>query len=46
MEKEVEVYWYDLSEKVQDELIDAGYDNDNVTNGTFPVTTIFVYEEE
>lgn len=46
MEKEIEVYWYDLSEKVQDELLEAGYDNDNVISGTFPVTTIFVYEEE
>lgn len=43
---EIEVYWNDLSEKVQDELISAGYDDVNVTSGVFPVTTIFVDTEE
>lgn len=41
MNKLIEVYWDDLSERVQNELIESGYDNDNVIDGVFP---IFVYE--
>ena len=43
---EIEIYWDDLSEAVQRELLRAGYDNANVTSGSFPVTTVFVDKEE
>lgn len=39
---EIEIYWDDLSEAKQEELIEAGYDNVNVMSGCFPVTMIFV----
>lgn len=41
----MEIYWEDLSEKIQNELLAAGYDNTNVTKGIFPVTTIHVDTE-
>lgn len=40
---EVEIYWGDLSEDLQDTLLEAGYDNWNVINETFPITTIYLY---
>lgn len=43
---EIEIYWYHLPEEKQQELINAGYDNANVTSGSFPVTTVFVDKEE
>lgn len=46
MEIEVEIYWDDLSDARQQELLDAGYDNGNVTNGVFPITTIYVGDED
>jgi|SRR5690554_4681066 len=45
MEKEIEIYWYDLSDEVQEQLLEAGYDDENITSGVFPVTTVFVVEK-
>lgn len=38
---EVEIYWSDLSEDKQNELLLAGFENENITNDTFPVTTLY-----
>lgn len=38
----VEIYWKDLSEEAQQRLIEAGLDDENVTDGVFPVTTLLV----
>ena len=43
---EVDIYWNDISEDRQQELIEAGFDNQNVTDGAFPLTTIFLDWEE
>ena len=46
MENIVEIYWYDLPEAKQRELLDAGFVDGNVMNGTFPLTEICIYDEE
>lgn len=46
MENIVEIYWYDLSEKKQQELLDAGFDNQNIVDGPFPLTCIFINLEK
>ena len=38
----VEIYWNDLSEEVQQRLIEAGLTDENITDGLFPVTTLLV----
>lgn len=43
MEHTVDIYWDDLPEHIQEELLDLGYGNINIFSGIFPVTTIFVY---
>ena len=40
------IYWDDLTEAFQFELIDAGFDNQNIIDGVFPVTIIYVPTEE
>jgi hypothetical protein len=45
MENIVEIYWYDLSEKKQQELLVAGFVDGNVMDGTFPLTTICIYDK-
>ena len=42
MNIEVEVYWHDLSEYMQQELLRAGYDNTNIIDGVFPITVIYM----
>ena len=46
MEQIIEIYWYDLSEEKQQELIDVGFVDGNVMDGTFPLTEICIYDEE
>lgn len=42
MENIIEIYWYDLPEEKQQELLEAGFDNQNVVDGVFPLTHIFI----
>ena len=42
MEKIIEIFWYDLPEEKQQELLEAGFDNQNVVDGVFPLTHIFI----
>ena len=46
MEEIIEIYWYDLSKEKQQELLDAGFVDGNVMDGTFPLTEICIYVEE
>lgn len=46
MENIVEIYWYDLPEEKQQELLAAGFDNQNVVDGVFPLTEIYIYLEQ
>lgn len=46
MEKIIEIYWYDLPEAKQQELLEAGFVDGNIIAGTFPLTEICIYDEE
>ena len=48
MENYIEIYWNDLSEDKQLELTQNGFDNQNIIDGVFPLTTIYlnVVDEE
>lgn len=46
METLIEIYWSDLSKEKQQELLNAGFVDGNVIDGTFPLTTICIYDEE
>lgn len=38
----VEIYWNNLTEDMQQELLEAGLSDANVIDGVFPVSTVFV----
>lgn len=40
------IYWYDLTQEKQQELLDAGYDNQNVVDGVFPLSEILIDVDE
>lgn len=40
--KTVDIYWNELSEETRQELLSKGYDNQNIIDGVFPVTTVFI----
>ena len=42
MEKTIEIFWYDLPEAKQQELLEAGFDNQNVVDGVFSLTQIYI----
>lgn len=42
MENIIEIFWYDLPEEKQQELLEAGFDNQNVVDGVFPLTQVFI----
>jgi hypothetical protein len=46
METLIEIYWSDLSKEKQQELLNAGFVDENVMDGTFPLTEICIYDEE
>lgn len=43
--KEIQIYWNDLTEEKQNELIEAGLDDEEVIEGVYPVATILTEEE-
>lgn len=46
METLIEIFWHDLSEEKQQELLEAGFVDENVINETFPLTEICIYSKE
>ena len=42
MENIIEIFWYDLPEAKQQELLDAGFDNQNIVDGMFPIAEVFI----
>ena len=42
METLIEIYWSDLSKEKQQELLNAGFADGNVIDGTFPLTKFYL----
>lgn len=42
MKEIIYIFWHDLSEEKQQELLEAGYDNQNVVDGVFSLTQIYL----
>jgi hypothetical protein len=39
---EIQIYWDDLTEECKQRLIEKGFNNTNVVDGIFPITTVVI----